>query len=74
MTLIEVRVRPNARSSMLEPAETGPWSASLKSAPIEGRANEELIGLVARHFRCPRAAVTIKGGASGRTKWVKVDA
>jgi uncharacterized protein YggU (UPF0235/DUF167 family) len=27
---------------------------------------------VARHFGCPRAAVTIRRGASGRTKLVQI--
>ena len=74
MTLLQVKVRPNARTSTLEPSRSGPWIASLKSAPIEGRANDELIALIARHFGCPRSAVTIKGGTTGRTKWVKVEA
>ena len=71
---IQVRVKPNARASLLEQAADGSWCAQLKSPPVDGKANAELIALVARHFGCPRAAVTIRHGASGRTKLVQIAA
>ena len=44
-TTIQVKVKPNARQSvLLPPAEPGaPWTAQLKSPPVDGKANEELI-------------------------------
>src|SRR5262249_6678353 len=63
MTL-RVRVKPNARSSSLEQLADGTWVAKLKSPPVDGRANEELIALVAERFRRPKAAVVIRAGAS----------
>ncbi|MFG5408342.1 DUF167 domain-containing protein [Piscinibacter sakaiensis] len=71
--LLEIKVRPNARASALLPSDDGPWQAQLKAPPVDGRANEELIALVARHFGCRRSAVTIRSGASGRLKRVQVD-
>ena len=70
---LRIRVKPNARSSSLERLADGSWIAALKSPPVDGRANEELIALVARSFRCGRDAVTIKAGRSGRTKLVVVE-
>jgi hypothetical protein len=70
---IQVKVKPNARVSALAQAADGSWIARLKSPPVEGRANEELIALVAGHFRCPRSAVSIKSGASGRSKLIKIE-
>ena len=70
---LRIRVKPNARSSSLERLADGSWIASLKSPPVEGRANEELIALVARSFRCRKDAVTIRAGRSGRTKLVVVE-
>jgi len=72
MKIIQVKVKPNARASTLEEADDGPWLAQLKSPPVDGKANKELIGLIARHFGCPRSAVSIKSGASGRMKFVKI--
>lgn len=71
---LQIKVKPNAKISSLTPATEGPWQARLKAPPVDGKANEELIALVARHFGCSKAAVSIRSGASGRLKLVKVDA
>ena len=70
--ILQVRVKPNAKVSSLAQGTDGTWQARLKSPPLDGKANEELIALVARHFRCPRSAVVIRRGAGGRTKVLKV--
>jgi len=71
---LQVKVKPNARASSLEQTEDGTWRAQLRAPPVGGKANEELIALVAAHFRCRKAAVTIRAGASGRNKLVRVKA
>ena len=70
---LQIKVKPQARTSALTQAEDGSWTASLKSPPVDGKANVELIGLVAKQFDCHKAAVTIKSGASSRTKLVLID-
>lgn len=70
---IQVKVKPNARLSELEETGDGKWIAKLKSPPVDGKANEELMVLIARHFGCSKSAVTIKSGASGRMKLVQID-
>lgn len=72
MLTIQVRVKPNARASALEQAADGSWLAQLKSPPIDGKANAELIALVARQFGCRKADVHIKSGAGGRMKLVQI--
>lgn len=72
-TLLQVKVKPRARESSLEQDADGTWLAQLKSPPVDGKANAELIALVARRFGCARSAVSIKSGASGRTKLVRVE-
>ena len=70
---IQVRVRPQSRTSALESLADGTWRATLKSPPVDGRANEELVALVAHRFGCPRAAVSIRAGPAGRTKLVRIE-
>ena len=70
---IQVKVKPNSRLSALEQSADGGWFAQIKSAPIDGKANEELIGLVANRFNCHKSAVTIKSGASSRLKLVRIE-
>ena len=72
-TTIRVTVKPRARVSLLTPDKGGGWLAQLKSPPVEGRANDELVALVARHFGCRKSAVSIKSGASSRTKLVQIE-
>lgn len=73
MATLQIKVKPNARASTLAQAADGTWLAQLKSPPVDGKANEELIALVAKHFGCRKAAVSIRSGASGRMKLVKID-
>jgi uncharacterized protein len=71
--VIQVKVKPNARVSIFEQAADGTWLAQIKAAPVDGKANEELITLVAKRFECRKAAVTIRSGASGRMKLVRIE-
>lgn len=72
--IIRVSVKPNARSASLVRQSDGNWVATVRAPPVEGRANRELIALVAGHFHCPKSAVTIRSGAAGRIKRVRVEA
>jgi hypothetical protein len=71
-TTLKVRVKPRSRESRLVQAADGTWIASLKSPPVDGKANAELIALVAEQFGCPRSAVTIRSGITGRIKLVRI--
>ena len=71
--VIQVKVKPNSRASRLEENDDGTWLAQIKSPPVDGKANEELIALVAKHFGCRKADVSIKSGGSGRVKLVQVN-
>ena len=66
-------MKPNARVSTLEEEPEGIWLARLNAPPVDGKANAELIRLVARQFGCARSAVSIKSGAGSRTKLVKIE-
>ena len=72
--ILRVKVKPSSRSSSLTQETDGTWRAQLKSPPVDGKANEELVALIAAHFNCRKADVVIKSGASGRVKLIRVDA
>jgi len=69
---LQIKVKPNARTSSLDETD-GMWLAQLKSPPVDGKANAELIALIAEKFGCRKAQVTIKAGAGGRMKLVRID-
>lgn len=70
---LRVKVKPKARTSSLEQLPDGTWLAKLKSPPVDGKANQELVALVADRFHCRKAAVHVKAGASGRMKLLEVE-
>lgn len=73
MSTIQVKVKPNARVSAFEQQADGSWLAQIKAQPIDGKANEELVALVARHFGRRKSQVSIRSGASGRMKLVQIE-
>ncbi len=45
----------------------------LKSPPEKGKANRELLGLLAKALKLPVSACTILSGATSRLKRVRID-
>jgi uncharacterized protein len=72
--ILQVKVKPRSRTSELTQSADGTWIARLKAPPVDGKANDELVELVAEKFQCRKAAVTIKAGSSGRTKLIQIEA
>ena len=70
--VIQVKVKPNARASLLEEKADGTWLAEIKSPPVDGKANKELIALIAKRFGCRKADVSIKAGGAGRMKLIEI--
>ena len=73
MTTLKIKVKPYAKTSGLQQQPDQTWLAQLKSPPVDGKANAELLALVAQHFQCPKSAVRIVSGGAGRMKWVRVE-
>jgi uncharacterized protein len=70
--IIQIKVKPNSGASLLEQKDDGTWLAQIKSPPVDGKANEELIALVAKHFKCHKSDVAIKTGGSSRVKLIQI--
>ena len=73
MRVIQVKVKPNARVAELCEMPDGTWTAQIKSPPVDGKANAELVALVANHFDVHKSLVTVRSGASGRMKLIRID-
>ena len=73
MKTIQVKVKPNARVSALSELDDGTWLAQVRSAPVDGKANDELMKLIAKHFGLRSAQVSIGSGASARMKLVRIE-
>jgi uncharacterized protein (TIGR00251 family) len=73
MRTLQLKVKPGSRVEELTQLADGTWLARVRAPPVDGKANEAVVALVAGHFKVRKAQVTIKSGASGRLKLVQVD-
>lgn len=69
----QVKVKPNSKKQLIEESTDGSLTAYLKSPPVDGKANKELIELLAEKFHLPKSQIRIKSGLSSRTKLVEID-
>lgn len=68
-----IKVKPNSRRQTIVEELDGSLSVHLKSPPVEGKANDELIKLLANKFDLPKSRITIKSGLSSRNKLVEIE-
>ncbi|MEP0784839.1 DUF167 domain-containing protein [Trichocoleus sp. DQ-A3] len=57
----------------MEEAEDGSLTVHLKSPPVDGKANEELIQILSKKFNISKSRIFIKSGLSSRNKLVEID-
>lgn len=69
---IRVKVKPNSRVQKIEQNAHGVWVINVKSAPINGEANHELIGVIAKQFAVKKSQIIIKSGLSNQYKIIEV--
>lgn len=72
MRTLSIKVKPGSRVDELVALADGSYQARVKAQPVDGKANAALIALIAAHFGVPKSQVSIKSGASGRTKRVQI--
>ena len=69
---LAIHATPGASRTEAAGAHGAALRVRLAAPPVDGKANAELIALLAKHFGCRQADVTIKAGAGGRLKLVKI--
>ncbi|MEK6927487.1 MAG: DUF167 family protein [Nanoarchaeota archaeon] len=70
--IIHVKVKLYSREAKLEKVEDGEYLAYLTKIPDKGKANDELVGLLAREVGVSRGSVNIKT-LTARKKIVEID-
>jgi len=69
--ILRVKVKPNSKRPGIVESPEG-LVVSLKSPPVEGKANEELIQVLAARYGVPKSRVRIKAGFGSRNKLVEI--
>jgi uncharacterized protein (TIGR00251 family) len=70
---IKVLVKPNARTNQVMKMPDGSYSVRLSVPPIEGRANKELLAVLAEYFDVSKSSVSIKSGFNSRIKILEIN-
>jgi uncharacterized protein (TIGR00251 family) len=68
-----VRVQPRASRSEIAGAHGEAVRIRVTAAPVDGDANQELVGFLAKRFRVPKSNVHIVKGERGRDKVVEIE-
>ena len=71
--IFELKVTPSAGRQGWQVDKSGILKCFLKSAPENGKANQELIKLLAKALRLPLNAIIILTGETNRKKRVKIE-
>ena len=66
--LIDVRVQPKSSQNAIVGVHGNALKIKLNAPPVEGKANKALIQLLAKWLHCPKSAVEIVAGQTGRNK------
>lgn len=69
---ITVRVKPNSVKQDIK-VENNVYIVSLNSPPLEGRANEELIEVLADYFNTSKSKIKVVSGHKSRMKIVEIE-
>ncbi len=68
-----VKVKPNSKQQQIIDEADGSLTIRLKSPPVDGKANEELIKVLSKKYNVPKSYIRIKSGASSRQKLIEID-
>ena len=69
---IYIKVIPRSSQNKIEKLSEGEYRVHLTAPPVEGKANEALVKLLAEHFGVAKSAIEIVGGKSSSRKMVDV--
>lgn len=69
---VKVKVTPRSSKSEVMGEKDGVLIVKLKSAPVDGEANAELIRVLAEYFDCAKSQIQIMKGTTGRVKMISV--
>lgn len=73
MTRLTVRVTPRAGRNAIHGWDGRLVTVRTTAPPVDGRANEGVITLLAKALGIPRSRITLAGGAKSRTKVFDID-
>ncbi|UCF71636.1 MAG: DUF167 domain-containing protein [candidate division WOR-3 bacterium] len=69
---LRIRVTANAKKAEIIDLGNGNFRVKVVSPPAAGRANRELMEILARHYKTNKSSITIKKGSKSREKLIEI--
>jgi len=69
--IIKVKVKPNSKKEGVE-RKDGYFIVRVNKPPIDGKANERVIELLAKYFKVSKSKVNIIKGHKGKEKIIEI--
>jgi uncharacterized protein (TIGR00251 family) len=70
---LKITVKPNARKNEVTHTADGTLVIRVTVPPIEGKANEKIIEVLAEYLNKPRKSISIVSGFKGKHKIIDVE-
>ena len=71
--VLNVKVQPQAGKTEIVPGRSGEYRIKVNAPPERGKANREVIKLIASFFECPVSCVRIIRGEKSRSKVIMIE-
>ncbi len=73
MNLLEVRVKPGSKKGpLVQPALDGGLLVHVREPAVDGKANQAVVGLLAKYFDVPKNNVQMVAGYKSKIKHFKI--
>lgn len=69
---ISVKAKPNSHQAKVEKVDENNFIVSVMEPPVQGRANQAIIKILAEYFKVPNYKVRIVSGHTSRQKIVEI--
>jgi uncharacterized protein (TIGR00251 family) len=66
--IVNVKAQPRSSRSLVDGLLGDALKVRIRSAPVDGKANKELIETLADEFDLPKSSVVFKSGETSKTK------
>jgi uncharacterized protein len=69
---IYIHASPRSSKNEVNKISEGEYKVKLTAAPVDGKANDMLIRILAQFFKVPKSRVVIAGGKTAKIKIVDI--
>lgn len=69
---LQLKVKPNSKKTCIDSKRHDQLKISIKSSPIAGKANQELVSFLSKIFKIPKKFVIIVHGENTKEKFIKL--